>query len=661
MRYPISLRRPRIPPTMSELSGEMSSPRGPVRAAGGGAVGAAARLVELLRALRAAMEGGSAGREGLELRAADAAVSSVEMERWRSLVFSEAVVERAIAVGAAGTDAGKSTAQVQWSMLPGHGLPEIAVIGPTQTGKSTIVNAIIGAPVAEASPLAGFTRNAHAFLLGRAAGSVDEAWFPGFRLVAPAEIDVAAPNQYTAQPVANSAAEAAMGPCLVWDTPDFDSLLAAHYHTAVLAVAARADAHVFVLSKEKYADLLAWRVLALLAPLQRPLVVVVNKLTLDARGVIPSAVRSRLSEAGFSPELSTVVGLDDLGLPQREIEVELGAACGLVRTWLAPRLTRRAAGPGRVALDRSAAARLMRRHWDDWNRVVREEHEAAQQWCRMIQEACSRLEAAYERDFLSNPRRYDSFRRAAVALLELLEIPGVSAPAAKLRQIVTWPVRTLIGRGQRLFGKAKDAHEAAESETALLRDALEALLVEVRSEVGRRSESDAPAKLLWRELLRRLDARQAELRSRFDQGVQTHATRTKAEIQAAAELLYETLQEHPIALQSLRAARATADVGGLLLALKTGGLHLHDLLLAPAMFGLTSLMTEGALGAYMARVESRLKQQQRALLQSEIIKGLVVGELGPLVERLDGRGIVGISPAQLQEADCALRDWEGGE
>ena len=41
--------------------------------------------------------------------------------------------------------------------------PQIVVIGPTQAGKSTIANLLLGGQVAEASPLAGFTRHASGY------------------------------------------------------------------------------------------------------------------------------------------------------------------------------------------------------------------------------------------------------------------------------------------------------------------------------------------------------------------------------------------------------------------------------------------------------------------------------------------------------------------
>jgi len=42
------------------------------------------------------------------------------------------------------------------------------------------------------------------------------------------------------------------------------------------------------------------------------------------------------------------------------------------------------------------------------------------------------------------------------------------------------------------------------------------------------------------------------------------------------------------------------------LAVKSGGLGAVDLVVAPAMLSLTTLLTEGALGQYMHRVQKKL-------------------------------------------------------
>ena len=54
----------------------------------------------------------------------------------------------------------------------------------------------------------------------------------------------------------------------------------------------------------------------------------------------------------------------------------------------------------------------------------------------------------------------------------------------------------------------------------------------------------------------------------------------------------------------------TTDAAGVALAVKSGGLAPADLVLAPAMLAVTSLLTESALGRYLDGVKRELKQQQ---------------------------------------------------
>ena len=74
--------------------------------------------------------------------------------------------------------------------------------------------------------------------------------------------------------------------------------------------------------------------------------------------------------------------------------------------------------------------------------------------------------------------------------------------------------------------------------------------------------------------------------------------------------MYEKLEEQPAVLNSLRVARATTDAAAAVLALKTGGLSLHDFILAPAMLSLSSLLAESSLGQYLHSVKARLKTRQ---------------------------------------------------
>ena len=92
----------------------------------------------------------------------------------------------------------------------------------------------------------------------------------------------------------------------------------------------------------------------------------------------------------------------------------------------------------------------------------------------------------------------------------------------------------------------------------------------------------------------------------------------QVEIDSAAQSLYQKLKEQPATLNSLRATRVTADAAAVVLAVKSGGLGAVDLVLAPAMLSLTTLLTEGALGKYMDRIQRQLTAYQEKEVQSVI-------------------------------------------
>ena len=214
---------------------------------------------------------------------------------------------------------------------PGVRPPQVAVMGPTQVGKSTVVNLLLGRRTAEVSPLAGFTIHPQGFALPpQAAGLVWLApFFPGWERFESAELSRERLDCYSLRPLTGDTAGMAPG-TVVWDTPDFDSYRAHSYQRGVLEVAALADVIVLVVSREKYADLSVWRTLQLLEPLQRPLVVCLNKTGEDAREVLVAALRVRLAE--LTPRAGAIEvitlpycpGIDDLvttALPREAAEL----------------------------------------------------------------------------------------------------------------------------------------------------------------------------------------------------------------------------------------------------------------------------------------------------------------------------------------------------
>ncbi len=521
--------------------------------------------------------------------------------------------------------------------------PQLAVLGPTQTGKSTIVNLLCRGDFAGVSPLAGFTVRAHGFALGGADAS------------SPA-------GTAQAYAVEQSPASPPLPDCVVWDTPDFDSLAAHEYEQSVLEIAALADVHVFVLSKEKYGDLSAWRMLELVAPLRRPLLIVLNKLSPDAADVIERSLRQRLAErAGRVPD-AAIVRMSHRAAPPTAAGLSRDEEADAIRRAAADLVAKAPVATNRSADARRGAARLAAAHWREWTEPARREHETRQAWRGLVRAELDSFAAAYERDYLNHPQRYDAFRRASIELLRLLEIPRLTQFITRARAAVTWPLRQAIRAGRSLVtggGGAAGPHDLG-PEAAILRDAARTLLHGLQRDVARQRNGADATQHVWAALDRRLDEQSAALESRFDAALAAHDAQVEQQTRECAREIFEELRRQPARLAALRAARATIDAGAIALAVKSGGLAPIDALYAPATFALTSLLVEGFAGLQMKQAFAGLRARQRSLVQRELIGESFEPALYEIAENLTGPGIVAVPMTRLREAERYLAEFGGG-
>ncbi|MGE3182208.1 MAG: GTPase domain-containing protein, partial [Phycisphaerae bacterium] len=546
---------------------------------------------------------------------------------------------------------------------PPADIPHVAIVGPTQTGKSTIVNAIVRKDVVEASPMAGATIRPHAICASAAPipASAIKTWLEFPAGAVPHAADEPVPSHdfgITHVGPIPLLPDRTAPDVVLWDTPDFDSIGAAAYEREVMRVAGAAAAHIFVLSREKYADLTVWNLLRRLCFLNRPAVLIVNKMTPEAEQPILAAMRDRLSALHPAPTQWEIRTLPQQTGDVLQVREALTSAASDLREWLA---TTAEAGrtPQAATRQKRGAVAFLRGRWSSWIEPLEREYSVAAEWAAVVDERLTALVQQYQEEYLNDPKRYDSFRRATIELLALLELPGVSRPLARVREIITYPIRAVLGAGREAWQRSRTGHgprTGLSNEQAWLHDALEELFVRLRREAARRADAhDAP---VWSALSRRLEDRAASLGRTFEQALAEHCERSNTEIQNTAQELYETLQKNPAALQGLRAARATADVAGIALAIKTGGAPMHDLLLAPALLALTSLLTEGALSGYMRSVASRLKERLLADVRQNLVDAVLREQFLAFAENLAGKGVYGIRKQTLKAAEAALDRWE---
>jgi predicted GTPase len=516
---------------------------------------------------------------------------------------------------------------------PDHPL-QVVVVGPTQVGKSTLVSLLLG--VTDASDEAGVTANAKASAQASAQAGFtvhcngfafaphDESWLPVYfntmkRQPAQA-LQRTVLGEYSYADVSASLAPdtaAQFGNMALWDTPDFDSVASFHYRSPVLQTMALADVVVMVVSKEKYADKSVWDALDMLALAGKPVIVVINKTSPSVRQQLTESVNSKYSQITARHAESTlpqVLFIDEVANPQT----------GLLQSEDLQTLKKHIADlPERAPVDTMQAGldRLVSQHWHDWVQPISAHHTQQQQWKQMVQQASVGLVNRYQAEFLDNSSRHrETFQLAVAELLVLLEVPGMAEPLTRIRNIVTWPVRKVISTATQHNPAGTNKQDKRSEERRLLEELFDHGLTTLAVQISEQENNQQ----WWAELGTKLQAAEPAFTKGYHNELDNYQTLLKVETERAARALYTKLQEQPATLNSLRAARVSADAAAVVLAVKSGGLGAVDLVVAPAMLSLTSMLTEGALGQYMKKVQQDLKNYQKKAVTSLINRKLAI-------------------------------------
>ena len=151
---------------------------------------------------------------------------------------------------------------------------------------------------------------------------------------------------------------------------------------------------------------------------------------------------------------------------------------------------------------------------------------------------------------------------------------------------------------------------------------------------------EAPAEPFWSALDKQMRAQISPIRAHYESHSDAVRQQFAPEIERTAASLYKKLQTQPTLLNTLRAARASADAAGVALAVKTGGLAPTDLILAPAMLSVTSLLTESALGRYLDTVKRELKQRQRQHIKRHLLEDNLAKNLLAIATHSDMPGVL---------------------
>ena len=519
---------------------------------------------------------------------------------------------------------------------------QIAVIGPTQAGKSSIVNVLLGSKMAGVSPLAGYTVHPQGFCHRC---SIDDCqglqyYFGRFQQLSPEQLS---PQRYDCYSLGVNPTESSLLPAgVLWDTPDFDSIDAADYREGVIRTIALADVIILAVSKEKYADQSVWDMMATIEAFSQPTVVCLNKLTADSGAlIIPSLKEKWLQTRQDAFPLLVALYFDKQqarpAWPEDQAQVVRQAAQQVERN----------KHPHHVH-------QLLSRFWDEWLEPVNAELGAIETWRKMVDDSIEQALTEYQRDYLNHPHYYDTFQDALVELLNLLEIPGLSRVISSTRRLVTWPIRKLMSLGK------KRSLGGVPHELALLEQLGTHVLIQLSEKILQQTDTDALNRTWWRNAASVLRNQKNKLQGKFVAEAVKYHEDFGQDIDATAKKLYQELEQHPVLLNTLRTTRATTDATALAAAIYSGGIGVHDLIVTPAVLSLTSMLAESAAGSFMSRQEAELKRHQLNTVRQRLFEDQLKHALYVIPQQLPVDQHFNISRQQLQQAEKQLNERRNG-
>ncbi|MBT7576310.1 MAG: GTP-binding protein [Methylococcales bacterium] len=528
---------------------------------------------------------------------------------------------------------------------------QVVVIGPTQVGKSSIVNLLLNNTIAGVSALAGYTVHPQGFLAG--VSGHDHQWLEGhfgdFRRVEMKDLNAQDYNAYSLMP-ADKVPPTPLPDCLLWDLPDFDSIDAAGYREGVLTTIGLADIVVLVVSKEKYADQSVWEIMALLEPLKLPTIIIVNKLVADSQQAVLLSLGDKWRQAR-KDAVPTIIPLNY-------------QSSGRLETWpqvefeSARRAFTEAVSQRRPSEQSSFEKAYLNQHWQGWLAPIREEETALKTWGQLLDHAVKEALAQYERDYLEHPHHYETFQNALLELLTLLEIPGLAKILSKIRRVLTWPVRQVFRWGR--FGKRSSDAVDISQEINLLNQKAEHFLIQISEKIIDQIDDEPEKAQWWKEMNAVMRSNRQEIMEGFGQAALVYHEDFQGEVEDIAQRLYRKLQDQPAVLNSLRATRLTTDSAAIALAIKTGGIGLQDLIITPLMLSVTSLLAESALGSYIGRLEMELKQKQLATVKQQLFLAAMKVPMAKLPEQMEQNKRFNISLDRVEQAEQQLKEKKHG-
>jgi hypothetical protein len=509
---------------------------------------------------------------------------------------------------------------------PAHDPVHVALFGGTNSGKSTVLNLLVGRAAAGMHATARFSQYPEAYF----PGAIGDQWLTsapsrfldyhcyrdrhpprqpdddlarhGYR-PAFAVLDL---DRLETPALAQPAAAA-----VFWDAPDFSTEEAQTYLGAVLDVVALADIVIMTVTDESYADDRGTALLHMVNDSGVTLHVVANKLADNPE--LLQDIKDKLASHwhGMTSRLPLVRG--------QTVEERLGHLTATPEAEaLRQAIAREAAhGPHLKRRTLAGAVDFIQRRLGEALRPLLAEVEMADAWERVIERVTRQeLLERYRGEYLDG-ERYGEFNQTLVRLMDLLEIPGVGPVLRLLSTAVRTPFRIASGVLRSLWGSGR-VQPTQTPEHEVLDRLIQHWLAALRSEAQLLASTVShPA---WGDIARRLDSLDfsRQLAQTFEHAYSRYRQTVNEEIQRRAQEIYHAIAQRPWLLNVLRGTNLLVDATSIMLVIKSGGLNWSDAVLGPLVAGLRHALLEAGLDRYLQTQQTLLKRKQLEAIREAV-------------------------------------------
>jgi len=486
----------------------------------------------------------------------------------------------------------------------------VAVVGGAGAGKSTIVNFLVGAKVAEANPQAGYTRHPTAYIPANSSttwtghlgflGSLRKLDAPS-----PANLDEDVYQIRRVEPTA-------LGDVVVWDCPDMTTWAAGGYLARLIEVTGLADVIVYVASDERYNDEVPTQFLHMLVRSGKALVVVLTKMhEANSRQIIEHFEREILSRLPKAPSGKSAVPvlavpfltLDQLADPVRKAIAHRIPLINQVMVLTDAATARKRAVDHALQYLSTAGGELLE--------VARKDLDALEAWKSLVRYSRQEFDARYRAEFLDGEgfRRFDEARER---LLELIELPGAGRGFA----MVMWGLRLPYRALRSVIVKALIRPPAVNiGESQVLEGAFRAWMDQLRAEAIRHADEHP----LWKHVATGFNSGLSDAATKQFQGLlRSFQVSSADEIEAAARGVTAGLEKNPAGLIVLRGMKLLLDALALGLAIWAGWFEWYMLTLIPIFVSVSHQVVELIVRQFVEGKRSAIRSRKMTIVSQTV-------------------------------------------